>query len=158
MHAATHMEGLWESSLKATNGMNMLAEMSCSKVHKRELKCKGGCALKCSSTQHMELHWHGGHIHFCAYFVTKSHTENYIDGAGIPAGRKHKSSKSSYTSSSITLPELSDFLKLIQFIKGPIYKHRPFSRNKFLQKIFVSSLNFPLIISIHYGGIKQLKS
>lgn len=112
VHAATHMEMLWESILEATNGINVLSETSCSKVQERESKCKGGSALKCSSIQHIEQHFPEGHIRFSTYFVTKSHIENYIDRAGIPTARKHKSSKSSYTSSSITLPELS--IKLLE--------------------------------------------
>lgn len=112
LHTATLMEMLWESILEATNRINMPPETSCSKVQERESKCKAGSALKCSSTQHIEQHCPEGHIHFSIYFVTKSHIENYIDRAGIPTARKHKSSKSSYTNSSITLPELS--LKLLE--------------------------------------------
>lgn len=156
MHAASHMEGLWKRNLEATNRINMLPEMSCSKVHEIELKCKGGCALKCSSPQHREQHCPAGHIHFNTYFVTKSHIENYTDRAGIPTGRKRKNSKSSYTSSSITLPELS--LRLLEIHTIHIHKHRPFHINKFLLKIFILSLNFPLIISLYYDGIRQVKS
>lgn len=50
VHAATHMEVLWESSLEATNGINMPPEMSRSKVPERESKCNGGSALKYFST------------------------------------------------------------------------------------------------------------
>lgn len=104
----------------------------------------------------MEQHCPGGHIHFSDYFVTKSHIESYIDRAGIPAGRKRKSSKSSYTSSAATLPELS--LRLPEIHTIHICKHRPLNINKFLLKIFMSSLNFPLIISVYYSGIRQVKS
>lgn len=108
---------------RSYSAINMTPEMSYSKVHERESKCKGGSALKCSSTQHVEQHCPGGTFILVLISSIKA-TENYIDRVGILTDRKCKSSKSSYTSSSITLQELS--LRLLEIHTVHIYKHRPF--------------------------------